>query len=235
MLFSSTPRELLNALKDSEFLRALGVSLRCSLISSLMVLLLGVPFSYLLVRYSFPLKGFLDALVELPTAIPHSVAGIAILYTFGKWSYLGKLLSTLGLRVYGDYFGITLAMAFVSAPYFIASVREGIRAIPKEYELISYSLGRGKFFTFFKIVIPLSASHILRGFILAWGRAISEFGAVMVVAYFPMTATVFVYERLESLGIRVTLPYAVIMLIVTGALFMTLRLIWGRYAEGRKS
>jgi molybdate/tungstate transport system permease protein len=235
LLFSTNPVKILKALGDPEFQEALKVSFLCAFASSFLILIVGLPFSYFLARKKIPLSKTLEILSEIPTAIPHSVAGIAVLYLFGNSTFIGRFLNFLHLGVYGSYLGIILAMTFVSAPYFIATVREGIWQLPVEYEKISYTLGRGKIYTFFKVVIPMVKSHILKGFILSWGRAVSEFGAVMVVAYFPMTATVYIYEKLETMGISVTLPYATLMLLLTGGIFVFLRILWGKYAEGRKS
>ncbi|MDI6850745.1 MAG: ABC transporter permease [bacterium] len=233
LLFSASPVSVFNALKDPEFLNSVKVSFLSATLSILLILVVGTPLAYLLSRRSFPLKGILENLLELPVAIPHSVAGIAILNFFGRATFMGKFLSFLGLEVYGTVTGIVVAMAFVSAPYFLGSLKEGLKQLPEEYEKISYSLGRGRFYTFFRVLLPMTRGHLFKGIILSWGRAVSEFGAVMVVAYFPMTSTVFVYERLESLGLKATLPYAVLLFLMTGALFLLLRVFWGRYAESK--
>uniref|UniRef100_A0A7V4E539 ABC transporter permease subunit n=1 Tax=candidate division WOR-3 bacterium TaxID=2052148 RepID=A0A7V4E539_UNCW3 len=233
LLFSTSPASLFSAVKDDEFLRAVGVSLSSATLSTLLILLFGTPLAYVLSRSEFPLRGLLENLLELPVAIPHSVAGVAILNFFGRGAFMGKILNLLGFEVYGTLTGIVIAMAFVSAPYFIGSLKEGLRQLPQEYEKISYSLGRGRFYTFFKVLLPMTKGHLLKGLILSWGRAVSEFGAVMVVAYFPMTSTVFVYERLETMGIRATLPYAVLLFLITGFVFLFLRILWGKYAESK--
>lgn len=235
LIFSTSPESFIFAIRDREFLGTLKVSILSATFSSLFVLLLGTPISYILARKTFPFKGILEHLVDLPIAIPHSVSGIAILYFFGRTSPVGQMLNIMGIKVYGDMVGIVLAMSFVSAPYYIASVKEGLSVVPREYESVSYSLGRGRAFTFFRVILPMARSHLFKGLILSWGRALSEFGAVMVVAYYPMTATVFIYERLESLGIKSTLPYAVIVLLLSGGLFVTFRVLWGRYAQNRRS
>ena len=233
LLFSTSPVSLFDALKDQEFLKAVWVSFLAATLANLLILLLGTPLAYVLSKKSTPLKGVVENLLELPVAIPHSVAGIAILSFFGRTSFMGKFLNLLGLEVYGTLTGIVIAMAFVSAPYFIGNLKEGLRQLPQEYEKISYSLGRGKFYTFFHVLLPMTKGHLLKGLLLSWGRAVSEFGAVMVVAYFPMSSTVFVYERLESMGIKATLPYAVFLFLITGMVFLILRVSWGRYAENR--
>lgn len=233
LLFSASPASVFNAIKDPEFLSSVKVSFLSATLSTLLILTVGTPLAYVLSRKSFPIKGLLENLLELPVAIPHSVAGIAILNFFGRTKVMGKVLSLLGLEIYGTIAGIVVAMAFVSAPYFIGSLKEGLSQLPEEYEKVSYSLGRGRFYTFFRVILPMTRGHFFKGLILSWGRAISEFGAVMVVAYFPMTSTVYVYERLESLGLKATLPYAILLFLITGALFLILRVLWGKYAESK--
>lgn len=225
LFFSSSPIAILKCLTDTEFLKAMKVSFLCALLSSLLILVFGTPFAYLLARHKIPLSRLLETLSEIPAAIPHSVAGIALLYLFGNLTIPGRILNLLGITFSNSYLGIVLAMTFVSAPYFVIPVRESFSRISIKYEKISHSLGRGKIFTFFRVLVPMAKFEIIKGFSLSFGRALSEFGAVMVVAYFPMTATVFIYEKLESMGIRVALPYALIMLIISGGIFTLLKLI----------
>lgn len=235
LVFSASPLKVLQAFLDKEFANTLYVSFLCATLSTLLIIFFGTPLAYLLSKREFTFKSWLEHLIDLPIVIPHSVSGIAILHLFGRTTLLGRFLEFLGLRVYGSHFGIVLAMGLVSAPYFIGTLKEGFSLIPEEYEKISYSLGHGKFYTFFRVLLPLARGSFFKGLILSWGRALSEFGAVMVVAYFPMTATVFIYERLETMGIRATLPYAVAILLLSGTIFIVSRILWRHYAEGSRS
>ncbi|MEO0230036.1 MAG: ABC transporter permease [candidate division WOR-3 bacterium] len=235
LIFSSSPIAILRSLVDIEFLKSLKVSFLCAFLSSFLILLFGTPFAYLLARNKIPFSKLLETLSEIPAGIPHSVAGIALLYLFGNLTIPGRILNLLGVNFSNSYLGIILAMVFVSAPFFVIPVRESFSRIPDKYEKISHSLGRGKIFTFFKVLVPMARHEIIKGFSLSFGRALSEFGAIMIVAYFPMTATVFIYEKLESMGIRVALPYALIMLLISGGIFTVLKLIPEKHVKDRKS
>lgn len=231
LIFSSSPTAILRSLVDLEFLKALRVSFLCAFLSSLIIVLFGTPFAYLLARDKIPYSKLFETLSEIPAAIPHSVAGIALLYLFGNLTIPGRILKLVGIHFSNSYLGIVLAMVFVSAPFFVIPVRESFSRIPLKYEKISHSLGRGKIFTFLNVLVPMAKFEIIKGFSLSFGRALSEFGAVMIVAYFPMTATVFIYEKLESMGIRVALPYALIMLTISGGIFTLLKLIPDKHVK----
>jgi len=121
--------------------------------------------------------------------------------------------------------GIALAMAFVSIPFLINSARDGFTAVPERLEKAALSLGASRTRVFFSISLPLAWRSIMTGFIMMFARGMSEFGAVVIVAYHPMIAPVLIYERFSSYGLNYARPASVLFILVALAIFIVLRLI----------
>ena len=186
------------------------------------------PFAWLLARRDFFGKRLVEALVDLPIVIPHPVVGIAILGVVGRDHPFGALLLEAGIRVMGSVTGIIAVMTFVALPFYINAAREGFAGVSPRLEAVSRSLGAGPWATFFRVSLPLAGRGLAAGVVMASARAVSEFGAVVVVAYHPMIAPVLIYERFEAYGLKYSQPVAVLLVAVCLLLFILLRLVSGR-------
>ena len=224
MLTSSGPQALMRTIRDPQVLMALGRSLGAALCAALICLVFGTPLAYLLARQRFPGRRVLEGLVDLPIMIPHPVIGIAILSLVGKNHPLGRFLSDLGIQIMGTYSGIILVFTFVGLPFYVNAVKSGFESIPVRLENASRSLGAGIASTFVRITLPLAWRSMVLGMIMCTARAISEFGAIVVVAYHPMTAPVLIYERFTSFGLDYSLPVAVWLILISFCLFILMRL-----------
>ena len=209
---------------------AIVLSLEGAFLSATMAAVIGVPLAYVLARSSFPGKGVIAALVDLPLAVPHTVAGIALLMVFGRQGVLGEPLQALvGLKFWGTIAGIVVAMLFVSAPYTVNAARIGFEAVDPRLEKIARTLGLGPWRTFLRITLPLARRGIMTGVTLTYARSISEFGAVVILVYYPMTAPVKIYELFLRFSLDQAAGAAVLLLVVSLALFVLLRyLAYGR-------
>jgi molybdate/tungstate transport system permease protein len=216
---------ILESMRDPDIQKAIGLSLYTSGIAALIALIIGTPFAYLLARKSFFGKRVIEGIIDLPIVIPHPVIGIAILGIVGKQHWLGALLHRMGVYLMGTISGIVIVLTFVGMPFYINTVKNGFEAIPVRLENVSRSLGASFRSTFFRITLPLAFRSIIVGFIMCFARAISEFGAVVVVAYHPMTAPVLIYERFTSYGLKYSQPIAVLLILISLLLFIALRLI----------
>ena len=161
---------------DPDVHRVLYLGVYGPLLAALLSLLFGVPLAHLLAD-GFPGQPLVESLVDLPLVVPHSVAGIIILFGFGQGGAFPSV-SVLGTMV-----GMVLAMAFVSAPYAVNASREAFEAIDDRLEYASRVHGANRFETFRRVTGPLAVRGMITGGVLAWARAVSEFGAVAVVAY----------------------------------------------------
>jgi molybdate/tungstate transport system permease protein len=203
---------------------AILLSLEGAFLSASLAALIGVPLAYGLARTTFPGKPVVAALIDLPLAVPHTVAGIALLIAFGRQGVLGAPLQALvGLKFWGTIAGIVVAMLFVSAPYTVNAARIGFEAVDPRLEKVARTLGLGPWRTFWRITLPLARRSIMTGVTLTYARSISEFGAVVILVYYPMTAPVKIYELFLRFGLDQAASAAVLLLLVSLALFLLLR------------
>jgi len=225
LMFSSSPARLFETAKDTEVKNSIMLTLGTSMAGTLIFALAAVPFSWILARYKFPFKKLITAIIDLPVVIPHSAAGIAVLGFISRDTLLGKAGSVVGLNFVGHPAGIVLAMAFVSLPYLINAARDGFLSVPERLEKAALTLGASPVRVFFTVSLPLAWKNILSGLILMFARGMSEFGAVIIIAYHPMITPILIYERFTSFGLKYAQPVSVIFILVVLVFFLILRLL----------
>lgn len=225
-LVNSTPG-IPGALGDKRITDAITVSITCASVATLLILVTGVPLAYVLIRYEFKGRGLVDSLLDLPILIPHNAAGIAILFFFSSRSLVGGAFNWIGLSFVDTSLGVVVAMAFVSAPFMVRNAQEAFRAIDPRMERVARSLGAGPMETFTYVSLPLSLRGILTGTVLTWARAVSEFGAVVVLAYYPKTAPVLLFDVLIGEGLQKAIPITGILLVIGAFMFTAFRVIGG--------
>ena len=217
--------ELAETLRDNEVRNSIWLTLWTSMAATVIFAIAAIPFSYLLARKDFPLKGLVTGIIDLPIVIPHSAAGIALLGVLSRSTLLGRAAEKMGFGFVGTSLGIMAAMAFVSIPYLINAARDGFLAVDEHLEKAALNLGAGPLRVFFTISIPLAWRPILSGLILMWARGMSEFGAVLIIAYRPMITPVLIYERFGAFGLKYARPVAVIFVSVCLVFFIMFRLL----------
>lgn len=225
MVFSVDKQFLLETAQEQEVIASIWLTLRASLYATIFCIIFGLPLAYLLARHNFWGKNILEGLIDLPIIIPHTAAGIALLTVFGRKFFLGRFFKVLGLGFVGETAGIVIAMTFVSLPFLVNAAKEGFRSVNPRLEKVARTLGASPWKAFWEVSLPLSRRHILSGAIMMWARGISEFGAVVILAYHPMTAPVLIFERFNAYGLKHSQPAAVILLIICLVLFICLRTI----------
>ena len=230
MLFSSIlePEILWQTIKDTEVMGAIWLTLYSALIATVVGFVLGIPLAYFLARHDFPGKKLVEGLIDVPIVVPHTAAGIALLFVFGRSFAVGKAFGALGIEFVDSTAGIVIAMLFVSIPFLIDSAKEGFRKVDIRLEKVARTLGASPWQTFTKVTFPLAWRSILTGNIMMWARGISEFGAVIILAYHPMIAPVLVWERFEAYGLDYARPVAVLLIIVSVLVFIVLRTLASR-------
>ncbi|MGH7038892.1 MAG: ABC transporter permease subunit [Stellaceae bacterium] len=216
--------DLLRVAAEPAVEEAIALSLEAAFLTVACAALFGVPLAYVLARGTFPGKGALAALIDVPLAVPHTVAGIALLSVFGRRGVLGIPAEALfGIRFWGTFAGIIAAMLFVSAPYTVSAARIGFEGVDPRLEKVARTLGLGPWRTFWRVTLPLARRSILTGLVLTYARSISEFAAVAILAYYPMTAPIKVYELFLRVGLGEAAAMAVLLMIVCLALFILFR------------
>ncbi len=229
-----TLADLAHAAGDAELRDALWLSLEASFLTVIVAGCLGVPLAYALARGSFRGKSALAALIDLPLAVPHTVAGIALLLVLGRQGMLGRPAAALfGVQFWGTLWGIVAAMLFVSVPYAVNAARIGFEGVDPRLEQIARTLGLGPWTTWRRITLPLARHSILTGLTLTFARSISEFGAVIILAYYPLTAPVEIYTLFLRYGLDEAAAASVLLLVICLGLFILFRaLAYGRAVAG---
>lgn len=225
MVFATPLESLVKTAGESEVQQSIWLTLWIAMAATLVFAVLSIPLAYLLARFEFPLKRLVLGIIDLPVVIPHSAAGIALLGFMARDSVLGKTTSALGFSLVGSSGGIALAMAFVSVPFLINYAREGFASVPERLEKAALNLGATPTRTFFTISLPLAWKSIVSGLIMMFARGMSEFGAVIIVAYHPMITPVLIFERFGSFGLNYARPVSVLFIGVCLAVFILVRLI----------
>jgi molybdate/tungstate transport system permease protein len=218
-------KELFETANDKSVQESILLTVWVSFGATFFFSIAAVPFAWLLARKSFPLKSVVQGIIDLPVVLPHTAAGIALLGFISRDGLLGKAAATLGLSLVNNPAGIALAMAFVSLPFLINSARDGFAATPERLEKAALTLGANHSRVFFTISLPLAWRSIVTGFVMMFARGMSEFGAVVIIAYHPMIAPVLIYDRFSSFGLKYARPAAVLFIIVALIVFTFLRLL----------
>ena len=230
MVAAQRPVTLLEAFAEAEVRSALWISVSAAALSTILALVFGVPLAYLLARRDFPARAAVQALIDMPVVVPHLVAGIALLTVLGPRGVIGGAAGRIGLDFVDALPGTVAAMLFVSAPFVVNAARSGFEAVNPRLENVSRSLGAGPFQTFLRVSVPLARQSIISGAVMSWARAVSEFGAVLVIAYYPRTGPTLIYERFTGFGLHSSRPVAVGLLLICLVLFIALRLAVRRRA-----
>ena len=223
-MFIHTGRtEFLETLKDKDVHSSVWLTLWVSFSATLFFAVCAIPLSWLLARREFRLKNMVQGIIDLPIVLPHTAAGIALLGFLARDGFIGKTASLVGLDLVNHPSGIALAMAFVSVPFLINAARDGFASVPERLEKAALNLGASQSKVFFTISLPLAWRNIVSGLILMFARGMSEFGAVIVVAYHPMITPVLIYERFGSFGLKYARPVSVLFILISLTVFILLR------------
>lgn len=161
---------------------ALRLSLLTTSVSMVLTVLLGTPVAYLLARYEFRGRRLLDALVDLPVVLPPVVAGVGLLLVFGRRGLLGEPLAAWGISVAFTTTAVVLAQLFVASPFYIRALKVGFGAVPRDLEAAALIDGADRWGAFWRVTWPLTLPALSEGLVLAWARALGEFGATVVFA-----------------------------------------------------
>ena len=226
---TSPPGSLRQAAAIPAIRDATLLSLQAAAITAAIATVFGVPLAYLLARGAFPGRGLIQALVDLPLAVPHTVAGIGLLFLLGRTGWIGAPAGHVGVSFYGSQWGVIAAMLFVSVPFEVNSARVAFESIDPRLEQAARGLGATPWHAFRRITLPLGLRGVLTGAVLVYARSISEFGAVVIIAYYPATAPVEIYNLFLQSGLTQAASAAVILLLVTLATFLVFRTL----ASGR--
>jgi len=220
LLISTNPDVLMETAKETEVYSSIFLTLRASLWATLAALFTGVPLAHFLARKRFRGKKIIEGIIDLPVIIPHTAAGIALLTVWGRNSLFFRVS---GFNVMGTEVAVSLGMFFVSVPFLVNSVKEGFKLIDERFEKTAVTLGASRWKAFLTVSLPMVKKPLISGAIMMWGRGISEFGAVVILAYHPMTAPVLIFERFQNFGLKYALPVTALLVLISLAVFIIVR------------
>jgi sulfate/thiosulfate transport system permease protein len=197
-----------------------------SLIGALINAVFGLLTAWVLVRYTFPGKKLVDALVDLPFALPTAVAGIALTAVYASNGWLGSLLEPHGIKVAFTPLGVIVALTFIGLPFVVRTVQPVLEDLEAEAEEAAASLGANRWQTFYKIILPAVWPALLTGFALAFARAVGEYGSVIFIAgNMPMVSEItplIIITKLEQYDYTGATAVAVVMLVISFLLLLAI-------------
>ncbi|WP_313661331.1 sulfate ABC transporter permease subunit CysT [Acinetobacter variabilis] len=226
-------------LSSERILKSLQLSFSSAIIAALINVVFGLLLAWCLVRYSFPGKRIVDALVDLPFALPTAVAGIALTSLYAPTGWIGQYLDPIGIKVAYTPIGITLALIFIGIPFVVRTVQPVLSDLETELEEAASALGANRFQIVTKVIFPILLPALITGFALAFARGVGEYGSVIFIAgnqpFETEIAPLMIISRLEEYDYAGATTIAVVMLLISFVMLFLINLLqaWANRRTGR--
>jgi len=217
--------------------RALGsyrLSFGASALAATINLVFGFVIAWTLTRYDFPGRKLIDALIDMPFALPTAVSGIALTTVFAQNGWIGRYLEPFGIKVAYTWIGVTVALTLIGMPFAVRSMQPALLEVQRDLEDAAETLGAGRFYVFRRIILPTVLPALLTGFTLAFARAVGEYGSVIFIAgNLPMKTEItplLIVIRLEEFDYKGAAALGFVMLVISFVVLLTINLLqgWGR-------
>ena len=217
--------------------RALGsyrLSFGASFLAASINLVFGFIIAWTLVRYEFPGRKLIDALIDMPFALPTAVSGIALTTVFAQSGWIGRYLEPLGIKVAYTWLGVTLALTLISMPFAVRAVQPALLEVQRDLEDAAETLGAGRVYVFRRIILPTVLPALLTGFTLSFARAVGEYGSVIFIAgNLPMKTEItplLIVVHLEQFDYQGAAALGLVMLVMSFTVLFAINLLqaWGR-------
>lgn len=228
-------------LSSERILKSLQLSFSAAIIAAVTNVIFGLLLAWCLVRYTFPGKRIVDALVDLPFALPTAVAGIALTSLYAPTGWIGQYLEPLGIKIAYTPVGITLALIFIGIPFVVRTVQPVLSDLETELEEAAAALGANRFQIVTKVIFPILLPALITGFALAFARGVGEYGSVIFIAgnlpFKTEIAPLMIISRLEEYDYAGATTIAVVMLLISFLLlfFVNLLQAWASRRTGRSA
>ena len=208
-----------------------------ALIAALINAVLGLLVAWVLVRYDFPFRRLVDGFIDIPFALPTSVAGLTLATVYSENGWIGSLLAPFGIKVAFTRLGVGVAMLFISLPFVVRTLQPVLQEMEKDIEQAAWSLGASQWQTFWRVILPPLMPAILTGVALGFSRAVGEYGSIVIVAanipYKDLIASVLIFQRLEQYDYSGATVIGTVLLAISLLILLAINLIqaWGRRYE----
>jgi sulfate transport system permease protein len=237
--FSLTRAQFIAAVASPRVLAAYRLSFGAALAAATINALFGFIVAWVLVRYRFPGRRLVDALVDLPFALPTSVAGIALTAIYAPRGLIGHWLEPLGVKVAFTRLGVLVALVFIGMPFVVRTVQPVLEDLDAEKEEAAATLGAGRWHTFSKVLFPAVRPALMTGFALAFARAVGEYGSVIFIAgNIPLVSEItplIIITKLEQYDYAGATAVAVVMLLISFALLLLINYLQWRTTRHRSA
>jgi len=228
--------KLVNIYSDPRTLKSFELSLACSLIAAAVSAIVGTLVAWVLVRYKFPGSEILDAIIDLPFAIPTAVAGIALTAIYAPSGIIGKLFIKFGIKIAFTPIGIIIALIFVGLPFVVRTVEPVIQNLQNDVEEAAATLGASPFIIFYKVILPSIMPSVITGFALALSRALGEYGSVIFIAgNIPKVSEIvplLIVTKMEEFDFLAATAIAGLMLVISFTLLLLINVVKHTYKRG---
>jgi sulfate transport system permease protein len=226
--------EFVRVITDPRAIGSYRLSFGASLLAASINAVFGFIIAWTLVRYEFPGRKMIDALIDMPFALPTAVSGIALTSVFASNGWIGRYLEPLGIKVAYTWIGVTVALTLIGMPFVVRSVQPALQEVQRDLEDAAETLGAGRFYIFRRIILPTVLPALLTGFTLAFARAVGEYGSVIFISgNLPMRTEItplLIVIRLEEFDYRGAAALGFVMLVISFVMLLTINLLqaWGR-------
>lgn len=226
LVFSTT--DGVHLIGNTALTNAIGVSMKSTSVMMIVTVLIGTPAAYAYARVLVNRSKLLNVLLDLPLVLPPAVAGLLLLMTFGRRGWIGGALYALGIQIPFSLTAVIMAQIFVGLPIYIKTAAEGFASVDERLELTAMTLGDTRLKAFIKVTLPLSASSVLTGAIMAWARGLAEFGATIMFAGnlkgVTQTLPLAIYSAMET-DLGAALGIAQVMVVISMVLLVSVHFI----------
>jgi sulfate transport system permease protein len=226
--------DFLEVLLAPRSLASYRLSFGASLFAALLNSVFGFIIAWTLVRYEFPGRKFIDALIDMPFALPTAVSGIALTAVFAENGWIGQYLATYGIKVAYTRIGVVVALTLIGLPFVVRSVQPALQEVQRDLEDAAETLGAGRFYIFRRIILPTVLPALATGFTLAFARAVGEYGSVIFIAgNLPMQTEItplLIVIKLDEFEYAAAAALGFIMLVMSFVMLLSINLFqaWGR-------
>ena len=226
--------EFWHIITDPRSVASYRLSFGASLLAASVNAIFGFIIAWTLVRYEFPGRKIIDALIDMPFALPTAVSGIALTAVFAQNGWIGRYLEPLGIKVAYTWIGITVALTLIGLPFVVRSLQPALQEVQSDLEDAAETLGAGRFYIFRRIILPTVMPALLTGFALAFARAVGEYGSVIFIAgNLPMKTEItplLIVIRLEEFNYRAAAALGFVTLVISFLMLLSINLLqaWGR-------